>query len=878
MAAGQSKEAEAKKLCFIFPGANPSPELDFPKAKVFESLGYSLEGLSFDQLQTKNPSIKASVIVFDYGLREAFLKTPELETEFCKQNKIVLWYCSEDLELSLESLEEAELSTLFYFFDNASEKNLATLIKLAQSTLDSEISLNREKLFASILANTEEALLGTNQEGIVLYANDQAVKLLSLSLARLRYQQISRFFILSDPQEEEDFENVLSYKILKRWDGQEIRVFFREQVLNESKEDLSRLILFQDISENYEKYLHLDKARKEAQRTAKAKSNYLANISHELRTPLNSIMGMAELALQKVSNKEQEEYLRILQISAGSLYQFVNTMLDYIRLEDGNISLKEKAFPLTEVLDSLSAQFAIQCHNKGLGFHLVADENIAAFYVGDATRLKQILINLISNAYKFTQKGEIVVRCRELPFEAEEGKNPVSSENDVLRKVYLEFQVLDTGTGIQVERQWEIFQPFVQLTQTEEQNMPGTGIGLTISKLLVDALKGKISLESEEGRGSIFSFTALFSRGVVRRKSEVNSKLSHIKTVLLLGSSWGWIDALSLSLKQYEIKVSFCRHAKEFESYLELADLKNLLLIFQGDFAEHEEVFCILSKPQYSSLAHRKHFLSLRLNFDAEDRWHSAPFPYVILYEPVRTASVMKYLGTLELELSDEERDSVQGQYHSPYDLTIFYVEDEAVSRARTTKILSEGGHRVELYVNGEQILKALNYQEPDLLLLDIEIPIFNGYEVVTRIRKGEFGEAKRNIPIIALTAHDTMAEKRQAEHVGIDAFLAKSFSARTLLMVLDRVWERFLEGKIGRSRRLVRQAEPLSKIQELIEGEEWVKAQALIQKYREERKGKLSKEVDELSFRLLLMIRRNNSAASLEVLEKIQSVLGEGA
>lgn len=886
MPIGIELTADRKHALFVPSRKSLETDWAFPLAEIFSNLGFVLgtmdpqDDLPMEKILEVN---QTGLIILDINLWEDQQHDRlHVLVGRNKLEKVLLWYCPPDSARVLGSIPEDKLRSLYFFGHDTTRRSLIPLLQLAlgASVGSHEWYLAEVNLANAALDSCHEGVLVMNPDNFIVQVNSTALRILGQGMGAVLYHFKDQFYSISKLSSDQPHLLSSSNVLMQLQDGRELKVSYREVRTQVANGWPMVIVYFQDVSKELETLENMDIARREAQKAAKTKSDFLANISHELRTPLNSILGMTDLALQLAEKKEQEEYLRILQISGNSLLQLITSMLDYIKLDSGVINLKERAFPLNELFDSISAQFSVQCHNKGLGFHIVADEHVPVFYIGDETRLKQILLNLVSNAFKFTARGEIVIRFRELPLPemvAPAAESQHYSAGELTEPVLLEFQVVDTGLGISKSLQDEIFQPFVQLNVSDQTNTPGTGIGLTITKLLVEAMGGSISVVSEPGRGAIFTFTCQLMRGAIRKQHEFSPSFWHLKTIIAVGDSWGWFDSIHASLKNTQSTIMFCRHPSDLEAALSKVDPQDVLLFFQGSYNETEAVFSLLGKPQYGAIVHRKHLLSLRLSSDAEHAWHSAPFPYKAVYEPLRGSTLLKFLIDMELELNKGDRDAAYGQHRTPYDLDLFYVEDEGLNRIATSRVLSEAGHHVTAFGDGMQLIQGLEQGKPDFFLMDIEIPFISGYELATRIRRGEFGEQLCNIPIVALTAHDTMDEKHQAEQVGIDAFLAKPFSPQTLLVVIDRVWERFLEGKTGRTRFKEKKSGVLDQVREQIVAEQWENAQNLVQDYRENHKGKLTKEVNELTFRLLLQIRRKSLGSAVEIIDKLQHTASKG-
>ncbi len=817
-----------------------------------------------------------------------------MPSDFEINDRFIIWYCDEESEKKFTSLSAASVYDDLFFFYNTGAQDLRFVLNRAL-TSSSDVQthqINGLFLNQALFMESPHASLCSNDDGLVLFVNQVAVELFGKSAARMMFQPlVSVYNVLGQEGSDFDFEcaplELQSVERdgrvcqLLRWDGVEINVVLVSKKVSDKQGQTYSLVYIRDITQELEFVKKLDDARQEAQKASLAKNEFLANISHELRTPLNSILGMTDIALEISTNKEQEEYLHILKVSANSLYQLITTMLDYVKLDSGTFNIRERAFPLSESLDAVAAQFAIQCHTKNLGFHIVEDTGLDGLFIGDETRVKQIMLNLLSNAYKFTHIGEIILFCKEV--ESHEpppkAKGAPTDDTEGLQDVMLEIGVHDTGIGIAAERQAEIFQPFVQLEVKGQDGTAGTGIGLTITRLLVEAMNGSIHVLSEQGRGSTFISRLWLKRGALRKNKDFSTSAQNNRSIVIVGDSWGWLDSLAGILSTTKYRVELCRSVEEVRATILTIDHEKSFFIFQGTFAKVHELIDLLRQVEYSKLMHQAHFLTLRLSREEERMWHSAPFPYQIMYEPLRASKLLRAINELELEQSLQQRAAAYGHYSSPYNLKICYAEDESLNRTATSRVLADAGHEVEAFPNGTDLVDYLRKRSPDLILVDIVMPGPSGHEIASMIRSGELGETNRKLPIIALTAHDSLEEKQHAEILGMDAFLSKPFSPQTLLVVVDRVWERFLEGRSSVHRRKEEsELERLKSIANMASLDEWETAQELARQYRENYKGRLSKEMSENSFKLLLALRRKDRQTVQQIIETIQNLLHKGA
>lgn len=380
-----------------------------------------------------------------------------------------------------------------------------------------------------ILRSVTEGICVVDTTGKITYLNFSAAKMFGGENSDLIGQDYDSIFFQRDDEIEkltcpisfaltEGETSHVNTETFFRLGGESFLVEYVCVPLVENEQIVGAVITFQDITERREIETAIAQARDSALETANTKAAFLANMSHEIRTPLNGIIGTTDLLLDSDLNQEQQQYAEMLKTSADSLLEIVNNILDFSKIEAGKRELEAIDFNLHQVIENVVTFFTILARKKNLHISFLIEENVPAQLHGDSNQLRQILNNLISNAVKFTETGEITIR--------------VSNQDENSERVLLNFTVSDTGIGIDEEAQKKLFQPFMQADVSTTRKFGGTGLGLAICKQIVELLQGEIGVKSEMGEGSHFWFTAIFQ--VQSPKSKTRSPKSEVRTLKIL--------------------------------------------------------------------------------------------------------------------------------------------------------------------------------------------------------------------------------------------------------------------------------------------------------------------------------------------------------
>ncbi|MBI4717888.1 MAG: response regulator [Planctomycetes bacterium] len=551
----------------------------------------------------------------------------------------------------------------------------------------------------------------------------------------------------------------------------------KDAALRRHNEELERRVA--------ERTAELAQAKEAAEAASRAKSEFLANMSHEIRTPMNGVLGMAQLALETNPTPEQAEYLTLLKTSAASLLTVLNDILDFSKIEAGKLELLPETFSLRRLLDDVIMSHALAAHQKGLELNCEVAPDVPEQLVGDPGRLRQMLVNLLGNAVKFTERGEILLRAACL-----------RQSDDA---VDLQFDVRDTGIGIAPEMQRHIFEAFAQVDSSATRRQGGTGLGLSIVSRLAALMHGRVWVESESGRGSVFSFTVRLARGAAApdEQPEVVTRL-HDVPVLVVDDNHTNRRLLRLLLTKWGMRPTECvdgpsalaavRQAANTGAPFRLILLDAMMPGLDG-FAVAERVckdpsptgavVMMLSSDGQPMDAARCRGLGLAGYF-------SKPIRESCLLDAVLTAL---YPSSQPVAAGPEAADAQR----DPILLRVLVAEDNAVNQRLARVILEKRGHTVSEVADGAAAVARVLAGDIDLVLMDIDMPAMNGYEATRLIRVHE-AKAGGHIPIIAMTANAMQGDRDRCLEAGMDDYVAKPLDAGELRERLQ-VWGRRLRG-----------------------------------------------------------------------------------
>ncbi|MFP4382968.1 MAG: response regulator [Spirochaetia bacterium] len=514
----------------------------------------------------------------------------------------------------------------------------------------------------------------------------------------------------------------------------------------------------------------LNEARIRAEAADRMKSDFLANISHELRTPLNSIIGMADLSIDMCENSLQQDYLVILRKSAGLLLDIINNILSFIKYNSDEIAVENVRYDFSGLLRKVADSVYTKAVEKGLDFNIWEENTVNSSLIGDAQKLWQILFVLLDNAVKFTPAGSI-----EFGISVKE-TDPATAE--------LNFIIEDTGIGIQGDDLERIFEPFTQGDGSRTRRFSGTGIGLALAKSLLTRLMGSIRVESEQGAGTTFSIK--LPQGYSDELVVSNPPMVPAGTRgVIISQSDRQREILEQYLKDAGCTAVSCRSFPEILDKVPSLIKNNWVCLMHADQINNGTFrdFISTRSPKLDEFIKSARFLIMTKSGEGDLN------DYIergVIFERLKLPILRKDLNAAILRVmsrsTDEKKQALSFSIiRTDNPLRILLVEDNAINRLVNSKMLLRMGHFVSVAENGIQALDMLKKEKYELVLMDIQMPVMDGYETTKKIRGGAEKNIPRDIPIVALTAHALEEEEQKSMAAGMNGFLTKPFTPENL-------------------------------------------------------------------------------------------------
>ena len=668
-----------------------------------------------------------------------------------------------------------------------------------------ELVQTKARLQAVLDAATQVSIISTDVDGAINLFNTGAERMLGYTMQEVLGKSPAVFHLASEVEArgeeltEEFGRPVRGFDVFverarlgghdeREWtyvrkDGSHLRVALSVTSKRDHEGNVNGFLgIALDITTRHLAEAELLKAKEAAESANRAKSDFLANMSHEIRTPLNAIIGMTELVRDTDLDTTQREYLSMVQESGESLLSVINDILDFSKIEAGKLSLERIPFSIRELLGDTMKSLALRAHRKGLELACHVATVVPEFVTGDPHRLRQVVVNLVGNAIKFTETGEVVLDV------------DVDESND--QTLNLHFRVTDTGIGISPDQMLTIFKAFEQADTSTTRRYGGTGLGLAISSRLVELMEGRVWVDSEQGKGSTFHFLARFGVATPENKeneTKIYPPMLQGLRVLIVDDNATNRRILVEILNLWMMKPFAVASVKEAMQELQkMADAGNPYEMILTDACMPEfDGFSLASQIK----VHRELCRSMIMMLTSGDRPGDVRRCKELgisayLVKPIKQSELLDAILVAiggDSVLTGHHPTSAAVHRKTANRKSILLAEDSLINQKLAIGLLEKWGHRVTVANTGLEAVTLSENQEFDLVLMDVQMPELDGLDATRAIRQRE-AQSGKHLPIVAMTAHAMKGDRERCLEVGMDDYLMKPIRAEELFQALERI------------------------------------------------------------------------------------------